>query len=275
MAPDLTKRNSSDVSQSNGDPSLTPDAKPCLLIGTPCYGRMVTDLYVASVLKLQMACLEHNVRFQIKMIGGDALIPRARQTIVTHFLSDPTATHLLFIDADIGFEPEQVFRLLAFDADVTAAVYPLKRMDWGKVAATAAANRVPLPSGSLSYLVQFANEQRLNVRDNFVQIEYAGTGFLMIRRRVLYAMIQQYPELRYAQEHKPNDPLTESPFRYALFNPIIDQTTGTYLPEDYSFCRRWTEMGGEIWADLQSRLIHVGAINFTGDFTTQFSMAPA
>lgn len=248
-------------------------AETCLLIGTPCYGRMVTDLYVASLLKLQAACIERQIRLQIKMIGGDALISRARQTIVTQFLSDPATTHLLFIDADIGFEPEQVFRLLDFSADVTAAVYPLKRMDWGKVAAVAEAKRVPLPAGSLTYLVQFANEQRLNVRDDFVQIEYAGTGFLMIRRPVFYAMMQQYPELRYTQEHRPDDTLIGNPYRYALFNPMIDSKTGSYLPEDYSFCRRWTEMGGEIWADLRSRLTHVGAISFTGDFTTQFSMA--
>ena len=275
MDPDIPDQTSPNFPQKNGDSSGTPKAEPCLFIGTPCYGRLVSDLYVASLLKLQTACLERQVRLQVKLIGGDALIPRARQTIVTSFLSDPTATHLLYIDADIGFEPDQVFRLLAFDADVTAAMYPLKRLDWAKVAAVAEIKRVPLASGGLSYLVQFANEQRINVRDHFVQVEYAGTGFLTIRRRVLLAMMERYPELRYAQEHKPDDNQAGSPYRYALFNPIIDQQTGTYLPEDYSFCRRWTDMGGEIWADLQSRLTHVGAFSFTGDFTTQFSMAPA
>jgi hypothetical protein len=54
---------------------------------------------------------------------------------------------------------------------------------------------------------------------------------------------------------------------------MIDEATGTYLSEDFSFCRRWTRMGGEIWADLESKLTHVGAYSFTGDFSTQFSPA--
>jgi len=244
---------------------------PCLVIGTPCYGRLVSDIYAASLLRLQMACFQRNLKLQIRMIGGDALIPRARQTIVANFLSDPAATHLLFVDADIGFQPEQVFRLMDFDADVTAAIYPLKRMDWEKVAAVAGEKRVPLNSGSLTYLVQFADERSLSTRDGFVRVDYAGTGFLMIRRRVLISMIGRYPELLYAHEHKPDDTLSGNPWRCALFNCMIDRETGTYLPEDFSFCRRWTDMGGEIWADLRSRLTHVGLLDFAGDFATQIS----
>lgn len=250
--------------------SATP---PRLVIGTPCYGRLVTDLYATSLLKLQMACQARGVALAVRMIGGDALIARARQTIVTAFLSDPAATHLLFIDADIGFEPEQVFRLMDFGADVTAAVYPLKRLDWRRVAAVAAAGTVPLESGSLTYTVQFPDAEKFTVRNGFACVEYAGTGFLMIRRQALLAMIERYPELRYAHEHKPDDRLAGNPWRYALFHSIIDEKTGTYLPEDFSFCRRWTDMDGEIWADLNSRLTHVGAVDFTGDFATQIDAA--
>jgi hypothetical protein len=51
---------------------------------------------------------------------------------------------------------------------------------------------------------------------------------------------------------------------------MIDPNTGIYLSEDFSFCRRWTDMGGEIWADLQSRLTHTGPISLVGDASTQF-----
>ncbi len=83
----------------------------CLLVGTPCYGRQVTDLYAGSLLKLQLACQRREVRLQVQMLGSDALITRARQNIVARFLENDTATHLIFIDADMGFEPEQVFGL--------------------------------------------------------------------------------------------------------------------------------------------------------------------
>jgi hypothetical protein len=248
--------------------------QPFLVIGTPCYGRQVTDLYAASLLKLQLACQPRNVRLMVHMLGSEALITRARQNVVAHFLANEAATHLLFVDADIGFEPEQVFRLMDFNADVTAAIYPIKRIDWKKIAAAAEAKLDNLQSSSLSYLLQFENASRIETRGDFAKVQYAGTGFLMLRRQMLLAMIEHYPELRYAHEHRPNDTLDGSPWRYALFNCFVDET-GNYLSEDFSFCRRWTAIGGEIWIDLQSRLTHVGTVNFEGDLSTQFAAVPA
>jgi hypothetical protein len=249
-----------------------PPAQPaCLVVGTPCYGRMVTDLYAGSLLKLQMACQQRGMRLQVQMTGSDALITRARQNIAADFLANEAATHLVFIDADIGFEPDQVFRLLDFGADMSAAIYPIKRLDWQKVSAVVEANRPSLESAALTYLIGFADGEGVQSNHGFARVSYAGTGFLMIRRHVLLAMIDRYPELRYGHDHKPDDRLAGSPFRCALFNCMIDETTGTYLSEDFSFCKRWTDMGGEIWADLQSRLTHVGTINFRGDLATQFS----
>ena len=244
--------------------------QPYLVVGTPCYGRQVTDLYTASLLKLLLACQQREIRVGVQMAGSDALITRARQNIVANFLEIEAATHLLFVDADIGFEPEQVFRVMDFDAPVTAAVYPIKHIDWNKVAAAVHAGQASLESAALSYMVDFANAGEIGIRDGFARVSFAGSGFLMIRRDALLAMMEHYPELRYSRDHKPDDKLSGSLWRYALFNCMIDQETGTYLSEDFSFCRRWTAMGGEIWADLQSRLTHVGTMNFTGDLATQF-----
>jgi hypothetical protein len=66
------------------------------------------------------------------------------------------------------------------------------------------------------------------------------------------------------------DPLIDNPYRYAFFNCVIDPDSGEYLSEDYSFCRRWLDMGGEIWADMESKLQHMGATTVKGDFSTQF-----
>ncbi len=244
--------------------------QPCLVIGTPCYGRLVTDLYAGSLLKLQMACFQRNVRLIVRMMGSDALITRARQNVVADFLSNEFATHLLFIDADIGFEPEQVFRLMDFDVDVSAGIYPIKRIDWQKIQACVEAKRMPLQSSSLSYMIEFA-ESRVQVVNGFAKVNYAETGFLMIKRKVLLDMVAHYPELKYAHDHKHEDKLAGSPWRSALFNCLIDQETGVYLSEDFAFCKRWTDMGGEIWADLQSKLTHVGTVSFAGDISTQFN----
>jgi hypothetical protein len=235
---------------------------------------MVTDLYAGSLLKLQIACQQRGVRLQVQMMGSDALITRARQNIVADFLANEAASHLLFIDADIGFEPDQVFRLLDFNAAVSAAIYPIKRIDWQKVGAVAAAGRNPLEAAALSYMIEFADSEQVQVTNGFARVRYAGTGFLMIQRQALHSMTERYPELRYAHDHKPNDKLAGSGWRFALFNCLIDEETGTYLSEDFSFCKRWTDMNGEIWVDLESRLTHVGTVNFRGDLSTQFTQGP-
>lgn len=243
------------------------------MVGTPCYGRQVTDAYTGSLLKLLLACQRRGVRLAVNMAGSDALITRARQNIAANFLANEGATHLLFVDADIGFEPDQVFRLLEFDAPVTGGIYPLKRLDWRRIAEAAGAAREPLESVSLEYTLTAATARQSETRNGFARVSYAATGFLMIRRDALEAMVAHYPELRYTQDHRPEDPLSGSPWRCALFNCMIDEQTGVYLSEDFSFCKRWTDMDGEIWVDLQSRLSHIGTMELPGDFTTQFSSA--
>jgi hypothetical protein len=109
-------------------------------------------------------------------------------------------------------------------------------------------------------------------------VRYAGTGFLMIRRQALEKMCEHpaYAQLQFFREHS-IDALAGSPNRFALFDCMIDQSTGTYLSEDFAFCKRWTDIGGEIWADIESRLDHVGPSVFHGDISLQFaaSAAPA
>ena len=105
-----------------------------LVIATPCFGGQVSAVYALSLLKLQ-TCLRRYRDFTLKVLmrDGDALITRSRASLLSQFLDDPAATHLLFIDADIGFEPEQVLRLIECGADMCAAVYPIKRIDWQRM----------------------------------------------------------------------------------------------------------------------------------------------
>jgi len=236
-----------------------------LTIGTPCFGGQVSWLYAVSLLKLQKVFTHRGWNINYLLQAGDALVTRARQTIICHFLDNPRATHLLFIDADIGFEPEQVLRLLEFGADVTGAVYPAKQINWEMMPAAVQAGRTPLESATLSYVVEREANDEMVTRGGFVKSRYAGTGFLLIRRNVLEQMIEHYPELHYTHEHRGNDPLKGSRWRSALFNCMIDEKNGFYLSEDFSFCRRWTDMGGEIWVDYTSRLDHVGLMVYRGN----------
>jgi hypothetical protein len=84
-------------------------------------------------------------------------------------------------------------------------------------------------------------------------------------------MCAHYPQLRYERDHS-IDAVIRSDNRFALFECMIAED-GTYLSEDFAFCKRWIDMGGEIWADLRSKLNHVGPMTFHGDLSSQFMSA--
>ena len=247
-----------------------------LVVATPCFGGQVSSIYTSSIFGLQRALRsKSNVDLKVHLRDGDALITRARANLVTLFLDDPQATHFLFVDADIGFAPEQVFRLIESGADVVAGIYPIKRVNWAKARRALDANRMDLPAASLDYVLEGDNPDEVVGVNGFTRVRYAGTGFLMIRRHGLEKMCRHpaYAPLQFFREHS-HDALAGSANRFALFECMIDPQTGTYLSEDFAFCKRWTDIGGEIWADLDSRLDHVGPSVFHGDVASQFSAEP-
>ena len=255
-------------------PNSSPSGTVNLVVATPCYGGQISVHYATSLFKLQKlvrAYKDFNLKILFK--DGDALITRARASLISQFLEDASATHLLFIDADIGFEPEQVVRLIQCGADMCAAVYPVKRIDWTKLSTTIAAARPNPAAAALQYVFEVEDPNAVTAQDGFVKVRYAGTGFLMIRRKALERMCERYPQLQYKRDHS-IDAATESEKRFALFECMIEED-GTYLSEDFAFCRRWTGIGGEIWADLNSRLNHIGPMTFCGDLSSQFVVATA
>jgi hypothetical protein len=242
---------------------------PHIMVATPCYGSQLTASYVTSALALQRSCLERGIRIQFKLLHGQALITRARADLVAEFLQSE-ATHLFFVDADIGFAPDQALRLLAFDADVTAAAYPQKRIDWERVRTLAGSGRADIEAAALDYVIYFEDAGPLQATNGFIRVRYAGAGFLLIRRSALLRLCEAHPELRYKAAQRETDLRDDGPYRYALFECLIDPETGHYLSEDYAFCRRWRDLGGAIWLDMHSRLTHTGTAEFRGDLENQF-----
>ncbi len=242
-----------------------------LVVATPCFGGQISAVYALSLLKLQTRLRDYrDCTLKVLMKDGDALITRARASLLSQFLDDPSATHLLFVDADIGFEPEQVLRLIECGAEVCAAVYPIKRIDWQRMRTTLSGTE-PNPAASLNYAFEVEDPNAVIANSGFFKVRYAGTGFLMIRRAALERMCAHYPQFRYRRDHS-IDAATESENRFALFECAIAED-GTYLSEDFAFCKRWTDMGGEIWADLDSRLHHIGPMTFCGDLASRFKPA--
>ena len=236
---------------------------PFIYLAVPCYGGGLHLHFVNSMLALQDACRERGIGLHIDLMGGDALITRARSRLAAQFLAHPRATHLMFIDADIGFLPQNVFRLLDAEKDVVAGVYPLKRVDWDKARRAAKADVADIMAASVGYVVRFLPnpDNSVNVEGGFAQVAYVGTGFLMIRRDAMQRVCDAHPGLRAKMGDMADNMAKEA---VMVFDTMIEPETGQYLSEDYAFCRRWRDLGGDIWADFEARLTHVGHTAYSG-----------
>jgi hypothetical protein len=237
---------------------------PKLLIGTPCYNGTVTMQYLSSMLRLQHTLARENIDFSLAMTGSESLITRARNFIVSQFLGGPQFTHLLFIDADIGFDETVVSRYLKAEKEIVAGIYPLKGLDPEAIRGLAAGRSI---ATTLTYAVKLCEGEPSDA-DGFAKAEYAATGFMLIRRDVLERMAAEHPELKYEHSFTKGAGGTHL---YALFDTSLDRDQGLYLPEDYTFCNRWRAMGGEIWVDVRSKFTHVGTYSFHGDFSAYLS----
>jgi hypothetical protein len=216
-----------------------------------------------------MASVGDQIELSLILLGSDALITRARSTLVAKFLDDPRASHLMLIDSDIGFEPEQFARLFRLGKEFAAAMYPIKEIDWDHIAPRLQKGESIVNAG-INFVGTFCSGDDLKVDQGFATARYAGTGFQLIRREVFERLIAAYPELKYQSIHAQDPSAPGSDHRYALYDPMIDSATGTYLSEDYAFCQRWRGIGGEIWLDLESQLTHVGPSDYRGDCALRY-----
>jgi len=240
-----------------------------LFIGTPCYGGVVTQRYMQSMCNLLAYASAIDLPVSIELLGYDSLVTRSRNTIVATFLDSVTATHLMFIDADIGFSAAQVERMLAFDQDIVAGMYPLKAVHYDEAVYQRLDAHEPLELAQLRYVGYFGDGHGREEVDGFIAGEFAGAGFLLMKREALTRMAEAYPETRYRNAHSQAQP-NPSPNQYALFDCMIEPETGDYLSEDFAFCRRWRAIGGKLWLDARSKLIHIGPREYVGDATRRF-----
>ncbi len=240
-----------------------------LLIATPCYGGLMTSHFVMSLLNLTQMLGGQAVDYEFRTIT-DSLITRARNHIANECLADPEFSHLLFIDADLGFDAAAIPRYLAFDKDVVCGVYPLKRLDIAALRAYPGDADATAEAASYIYSSTVSIGPGNQPENGFVRADFAATGFMLVRRAVLERMAAAYPGLRYGGDHAARRAAVPQA-RFAFFDTMI--ADGEYLPEDYSFCKRWRDIGGEIWIDIASRFAHVGSYVYNGDLLAALGAA--
>ncbi len=260
---------------------------PHVLIATPCYGSALFQTYYISNIRLLNEVYKRrtmNVAFSIR--GGDSLITRLRNSITAEFLANDAYTHLLWIDADIGFEPDEVFRLVESGHDIACGMYPLKSLPIPDQIPTNGAETINRDEMFYKYLKYPFNPigRQFDVVNDFVEVKDAPTGMMCIKREVFMKMIEQYPELKYSPDKQVGLEHLEAKINdlyYNFFDTMLAEDEFTdangnkfkkkrYLSEDYAFCRLWQNMGGKVHAFARSKLSHTGLFTYQGDFEKHF-----
>jgi hypothetical protein len=232
-----------------------------LFVSTPCYGGICLQAYAESMLRLQRVCASNGIQMMLDTTENESLVHRARNLAVARFYQKTPATHFLFIDADIHFDPESVLRLIRSNHDVAVAAYPKKCVGWNEAEGHVKSGRTGRDlSRVASSLVMNFKYAQTQIKDGFAEVLDGPTGFMLIKREVFTKMFEKYPELNCVNDHQNRD-LEEY---CAVFDCMIDPVSRRYLSEDYAFCRRWQQMGGQIFADVMTVLGHVGNIRFQG-----------
>lgn len=254
-------------------------------IATPCYGGALTEPYFRSVIKLMTFFNTHKIPLAFGTIANESLVTRARNVLLAYFLNSDY-THLLFIDADIEFKVDDVLKLYAHNKDVAVGAYPKKGVNWMHIKESIlmdpskehAPGQIAALGSDYALNFKFSNrEQRqVAVENGLIQLHDAGTGFMMIKREAILKLIEAYPDIKYNNDVQMNGVDLKDKF-YALFDTMIDPKDRRYLSEDYTFCRRWQDIGGEIWLDPSISLNHYGSFCFQGnpEMIIQFNDAAA
>ena len=216
-----------------------------IMLGLPTYDFKVTAKLAISLASFCTRAMQHGVDIQICNISGCSVVSRVRNLIAKDFL-DSDCTDLMFIDSDINFEAEDIFRLMAWNSD------PKK----GIVAGIPVARKK-----GKTYISTLDTDEDENILMNYmglVKAKRVATAFMIIRREVFEKLYEAHPEWRYHDEKKVGDEITAF-FDFALKD-------GTYIGEDFLFCDRAREMGFEVWIDPTIKLGHMGMEEFAGAF---------
>ena len=251
-----------------------------LFIATPMYGGQCAGMFSKSIADLSAFCAKHDIPLQLYFLFNESLITRARNYCCDEFMRSD-AQHLMFIDSDIGFNPQDIIALMALQSqdekyDIIGGPYPKKAIKWRSVKKALEKN----PNLDVDILEKVTGDYvfnpvkgtaQFNVTEPLEVLEI-GTGFMMVKREVFPKFAEAFPQLRYKPDHVGQAHFDGSRYIHAYFDTLIDTVdspTGggsdRYLSEDYMFCQMWRKIGGSIWLCPWMRTDHIGTFHFKGD----------
>jgi len=256
--------------------------KYSIFVGTPMYGGSCDGLFCKSTNELATLCTQHGIPLKFYYLFNESLIQRARNYVVDEFLRSD-ATHLMFIDADIGFRAGDILALLAIQTtypdqfDILTAPYPKKTIAWEKVNQAAQQGKAnENPFDLVNYAADYVFNPLPGIQefrlDEPVPVSEAGTGFMLIPRSVFEKYKKAFPEYHYKPDHVRTANFDGSREIMAYFDCQIDPESKRYLSEDYFFCRNAAKAGIKTHMCPWMNLVHVGSYVYRGSLAAMATL---
>jgi hypothetical protein len=246
-----------------------------LYVLTPCYGGLCHVNYINKIMETKEVLQSLGIKFVLQFIRNESLITRGRNNLTAKSMSDPEMTHILFIDSDITWEPIHIIKLIIADKELCGGIYPIKKYHWDRLTSEniqkiIQKKNLPYNQGLTETQLLYHNLLHYNfnhlpnanaIQNNLMEIYTLATGFMMIQRVCIEKMIKAFPQYKYTDDcgFLQGD---ENKFAYALFDCAI--VNDHYFSEDWLFCHRWREIGGQIFVDITIDLWHTGQEDYSG-----------
>lgn len=244
-----------------------------VFLATPMYGGQCSGSFAKSTMDLAFLAAKYQIDLKAYYLFNESLITRARNYLADEFMRSDF-THLMFIDSDIGFDPNDVLGLLAVsepnsEFEIVCGPYPKKTISWEKIKVAvdkgfADQNPQDLEKYVGDYVFNPAKEQTEIQLDRPVEVLEGGTGFMMIQKSAFEKFKDKYPEFMYRPDHVRTKHFDGTRKIMMYFQALIDEKSERYLSEDYMFCQWAREAGVKTWLCPWMKTQHVGTYVYGG-----------
>ena len=238
-----------------------------IFVATPVHSECSIH-YTQALIELQKLCFSKNIPITFQLMKS-SLVTQGRNLCVASFL-ESNLTHMLFIDSDIYFHAESIIRMIEKDKDILSIPYPLKSIMWDKAFERIKAGKIKtmkdLKKAFNTYPMKIADNNNVDIKDGVMEVTHSPTGCMLIKRSVFDKMIKAYPDKGIVQKTVINGQYVDKPNMWNFFDCIHDPVTKTYLGEDFSFCKLWTDIGGKCHAYIMDPIVHIGEHSYEGCF---------
>jgi hypothetical protein len=235
---------------------------PSIFVATPVHSECSIH-YTQALLAFQQKCMSNGILVSFTLLKS-SLVTQGRNLCVNTFMEESIKhpySHMLFIDSDIEFSFETIMKLIAADKDIVAAPYPLKDLDWEKIAKRIKHKNITdgntMSKQGFTWPLKLEGKNEVTVIGGVAEVTHAPTGCMLIKKQVFEKMIKELPELKINQPTVINGKMVEKEFMYNFFDCYHEPETKKYYGEDFGFCKRWAEIGGKCHILVDEYITHI------------------